>query len=363
MVRAIAEALPPGEYIKDEIEARGWTLHDLTSVLGGSEPDLRALIDGQLAMTTQTAEELAAAFETSVEVWLNLETRWRLWRNRLLVDIVEDGDLEASSVRPPAAPWSPLLFNQPATGYLSVYLADDLSRLPVRHVTRPHDNKSDPNIETGTYGLFSTCEHQMRAGIVNRGARYIIFVCRQHGRRVIPGYYRLAWKTEGALQTKGADYVLGADLVHFVDPPIPIADFPEPAASAAGTGFRLSKRVDSPQTEALIATLDERPNAISDYLSEIDRLERFQAFHSGGYRYVSWQQREPFSWSVARRYLEPSTSVDAVPNQSNTGFWQCTDEDCGQFVRNQALLKMCPFCGAMGTLQPVTDPTNASLKE
>ena len=54
-----------------------------------------------------------------------------------------------------------------------MYLADDLSRLPVRHITRPHDNKSDPNIETGTYGLFSTCENQMRSGIVNRGAQYI----------------------------------------------------------------------------------------------------------------------------------------------------------------------------------------------
>ena len=28
-------------------------------------------------------------------------------------------------VKPPAAPWSPLRIAQPATGYLSVYLADD----------------------------------------------------------------------------------------------------------------------------------------------------------------------------------------------------------------------------------------------
>ena len=84
-------------------------------------------------------------------------------------------------VKPPAAPWSLLRAAQPATGYLSMYLADDLSWLPVRHITRPHDNKSDPNIETGTYGLFSTCEHQMRSGIVNRGAQYIVFMCRWGG--------------------------------------------------------------------------------------------------------------------------------------------------------------------------------------
>ena len=264
-------------------------------------------------------------------------------------------------MRPPNAPWSPLRVNQPATGYLSVYLADDLSRLPVRHITRPHDNKSDPNIETGTYGLFSTCERQMRAGIVKRGAQYIIFMCRLGDRRVVSGYYRLAWKTEGPLHAQGADFVLAADVIHFVDPPIPIRDLPEPAASAAGTGFRLSKRVDSTQTEALIAELEERPNALADYLSEIDRLERFQAYHSG-YRYVSWLQQDSFSWGMAHQYLQPSTSIEFAANESPTGFWRCASADCGQFVKNQALLKRCPYCGAMGTLQPVTNLAEASLR-
>ena len=265
------------------------------------------------------------------------------------------------SVRPPAAPWSPLRVEQPSTGYLSMYLADNISRLPVRHITRPRDNKSDPNIETGTYGMFSTCEHQMRSGIVSGGAQYIIFMCRWGGRRVIAGYYRLAWKAPGTLHTaKKADFVLAADEVHFVAPPRPIAELPEPLASVTGTRFRLSRRIDSVHTQALVSLLRERPNAIADYLSEIDRLERFQSFHSG-YRYVTWQQLEPFSWDMASRYLEPSTDVRVVPNQSTTGFWRCAD--CRQFVSNQALLKRCPFCGSMGTLQPVTDPTNVSQEE
>ena len=267
------------------------------------------------------------------------------------------------SVKPPAAPWSPLQVDQPATGYLSMYLADDLSRLPVRHVTRPHDNKSDPNIETGTYGLFSTCEHQMRSGVVNRGVQYIVFMCRRDGRRVVTGYYRLAWKAPGTLHSpRRADFVLAADVVHFVDPPIPISELPEPLASVAGTGFRLFKRIDSTQTQALISILSEGPNALPDYLGEIDRLERFQTFHSG-YRYVSWQQQEPFSWNLAHRYLELSANSEVVPNQSATGTWRCTDTSCEQFVINQALLKRCPFCGFMGTLQPVTDLTNLTQEE
>ena len=163
-------------------------------------------------------------------------------------------------VKPPAAPWSPLRVAQPATGYLSMYLADDLSRLPVRHITRPHDNKSDPNVETGTYGLFSTCEHQMRSGIVSRGAQYIVFMCRWGGRRVVSGFYRLAWKAPGTLHSPTkADFVLAADTVHFVDPPIPVSDLPEHLTSVAGTRFRLFKRLESAHTQELISILSGSP--------------------------------------------------------------------------------------------------------
>ena len=74
----VAEAFPPGEYIKDEIEARGWTQRDLARVLGRSEPKVSELINGKRAVTVRTARELGAAFGTSAEVWLNLEAQWRL---------------------------------------------------------------------------------------------------------------------------------------------------------------------------------------------------------------------------------------------------------------------------------------------
>ena len=75
---AVAEAFPPGEYTRDEIEARGWTQRDLAHVMGRSEPKISELINGKRAVTVQTARELAAAFGTSAEVWLNLEAQWRL---------------------------------------------------------------------------------------------------------------------------------------------------------------------------------------------------------------------------------------------------------------------------------------------
>ena len=89
MERAVAEVFPPGEYIRDEIEARGWTQRDLAGVLGRSEPKVSELINGKRAITSQAARELAAAFGTSAEVWLNLEMRWQLWRDQSSVAEVE----------------------------------------------------------------------------------------------------------------------------------------------------------------------------------------------------------------------------------------------------------------------------------
>ena len=267
---------------------------------------------------------------------------------------IPESQLGFEPIFPPAAPWTELEVVTPATGYLSVYLSEDLSRLPIRAITRPNDNKSDPNLETGTYGLFSTCERGMRAGIVNNRAQYIIFLSKRGQERVVAGYYRLAWKTEGIWHATKRDYALAANRVHFVAEPIRVSDLPEPVKAAAERRFRLSKRLDAVETQTIIAALDSRPNALEDYLSEIDRVERFQAFHSG-YRYVSWQQKEPFGWELARRYLVVSNTLEAASNQSPTGFWQCTNSKCGKFINNRSLLRRCPFCGAMGTLQTVAD--------
>ena len=70
---------------------------------------------------------------------------------------------------PPNPPWMRLQPAHPVVGYLSIYIRDSLARYPVRDITRINDNKSDPHIETLTYGLFSTCEEKMRHGVVRDG--------------------------------------------------------------------------------------------------------------------------------------------------------------------------------------------------
>ncbi len=88
MEQKIAEAFPPGEYIEDELEARGWKQSDLAMILGRSRPKVNELIKGKRAITLRTAKELAAAFGTSAQVWLNLETQWQLWRDQTTEDAV-----------------------------------------------------------------------------------------------------------------------------------------------------------------------------------------------------------------------------------------------------------------------------------
>lgn len=72
------DLFPPGEFIKDELVARNWTQEDLADILGRPSKMVSQVISGQKRITTQTSQELAAAFGTSAEVWLNLESAYRL---------------------------------------------------------------------------------------------------------------------------------------------------------------------------------------------------------------------------------------------------------------------------------------------
>ena len=73
-----ARILPPGRLIRREIEARGWTQRQLAEIMGRPVQAITEIVRGTKQITPETARELAAAFGTSAEVWLNLETAYRL---------------------------------------------------------------------------------------------------------------------------------------------------------------------------------------------------------------------------------------------------------------------------------------------
>ena len=76
--RKPAEVFPPGETIRDELEARGWTQMDLAEILGVSITGINEILNDRRGITAETAKGLAEAFGTSAQSWLNLDARYRL---------------------------------------------------------------------------------------------------------------------------------------------------------------------------------------------------------------------------------------------------------------------------------------------
>lgn len=71
-------AVLPGCIILRELVARGWTQKDLARIMCRSEKTISLIINGHKKITPVTALELGAAFDTSAEIWLNLEFNYRL---------------------------------------------------------------------------------------------------------------------------------------------------------------------------------------------------------------------------------------------------------------------------------------------
>ncbi len=198
---------------------------------------------------------------------------------------------------PPNHPWVPLAIHEASGGYLSYFFNDDLSRLPVRAVTIVGDNKADPNLETKTYGLFSTCNKTMRKSIVKRGCRHIFFITNRKGVRVLAGLYLVKWYAPVSLND--GDFCLAADRIWFMQAPIPLVDVDKACGTDICRPFRTCLRVDAEGCRKMGNLLKRKPNATELHLSEIVRLERFNLKH-GGYRYVTAKVRDSYSWDCVK---------------------------------------------------------------
>lgn len=76
--RRPAEVFPPGEFIREELDARGWTQLDLAEILGRPMALVNEVIAGKRGITPETAKGLANAFGTSAGYWLNLQTAYQV---------------------------------------------------------------------------------------------------------------------------------------------------------------------------------------------------------------------------------------------------------------------------------------------
>ena len=77
----------PGEYVWEEMKARGWGVRDLAWKMTGKEaefPNLvsvcKSLMDCKLDINKNIALRLGKALGTSASMWLKLQSAWDQWR-------------------------------------------------------------------------------------------------------------------------------------------------------------------------------------------------------------------------------------------------------------------------------------------
>jgi len=73
-----ARVVAPGSLVRKELVARGWTQEDLAKIMGRPVQAVSEIISGKKQITPETALGLADAFGTSAEIWLGMESAYRL---------------------------------------------------------------------------------------------------------------------------------------------------------------------------------------------------------------------------------------------------------------------------------------------
>lgn len=77
-----AVAFPPGDYLLEILNDRGWSQIDFAEITGRAPKTVNEIIKGKSSITPSTAKEIAAATDTNPLFWLNLETAYRLHHAR-----------------------------------------------------------------------------------------------------------------------------------------------------------------------------------------------------------------------------------------------------------------------------------------
>ncbi|HKA22246.1 MAG TPA: HigA family addiction module antitoxin [Blastocatellia bacterium] len=76
--RVVAEVFPPGVFIKEELEERGWTQADLSEILDVYPSMVNDIITGKRSISPEIANGLGLAFGTGAQFWLNLDSAYQL---------------------------------------------------------------------------------------------------------------------------------------------------------------------------------------------------------------------------------------------------------------------------------------------
>ena len=82
-----AEVFSPGEFIRDELDARGWTQGDLAQIMGRPLQFVNELVAGKKKVTSETALGLSGAFgDDDALYWMTLDNVYWLAHAKLADD-------------------------------------------------------------------------------------------------------------------------------------------------------------------------------------------------------------------------------------------------------------------------------------
>lgn len=252
-------------------------------------------------------------------------------------------------MQPPNAPWRRHTRNPEAGSAVTIYYSSDLSPLPIRAVERVDrgnpDNKQDPNLETQTFGLFSTCKRSLRSGVRSNHRPNLFFVTNTDEGRVITGYYEIGWFAEIPQQDR--DFALAAESSYFVEDPIPIGEANERCGTEMDERSRNLKYPSPQAARHLKGLLHEQPDATKEYIKEIRRVENALRSRTG-FTNVNLRKEDHFTWSDAVRIFTDSDigSNEDLTTESPTDSWHC--RACGESHGSRRRLRFCPNCNAPG---------------
>lgn len=76
-------AIPPGETLAEELEARAMSQKSLAQRMGRPYQVVNEIINGKKAITARTAFQLQDALGVSAKFWINLETDYQMTKEHI----------------------------------------------------------------------------------------------------------------------------------------------------------------------------------------------------------------------------------------------------------------------------------------
>lgn len=80
--------LCPGEVLRDELHARGWTQAEFAGKIGRPAQMVSEIVSGKKTITARTAVEFSRVLGTSALFWMSLQAQYDIefWRNKIGAD-------------------------------------------------------------------------------------------------------------------------------------------------------------------------------------------------------------------------------------------------------------------------------------